>query len=290
MREGRRSMLRSPAVLIVAFVTILGLTGLVTAAWFADAPIQGQVNTGGVGLNWADAGTNDDGIVENDSSGSDTDGFDPREGYPWGSSLARYDLDVAFCQADSHGDHLQFWIDNGYPSYFCTVEGTLGGADGVPVMTMGAEYAFTQHVGFIPEWDGPTCWSDNGTPENGDDDFEYAETAEGFGGDCEGEGSEYNPGDGDFMVEPQFADFDVTQTDDMLEVYDFEGDHVMTVWVSKSCGDLVNPGEPNPDAAYKVTVHVESDADPHTSYQMEVWALGMDANSYVDECVLNPRS
>lgn len=278
----RKGLFRSPAVLFVAFVTLLGLTGLVTAFWSTEARVQGNVQTGDVGIQWWDSWTNDDG------EGS----LDPAEPFPWGSTLARYDLDVANCYVEwQDGDQIQFRIDNAYPSYYCTVEGYLAGSEGsVPVMTAGAEYSFIQHAGYIPEWSGPTCWSDNGTPEDGEDDFEYAETMDGFGGDCEMEGSEYNPFQGDFIVEAQYVPFDVDQTDDMLEVSDpGTGEHVLTVWVDKSCGDVLNPAEPNPDATYRVSVHVEEGAEPNSNYQMEVFAIGVDANSYDGACALTAR-
>lgn len=308
----RKGLFRSPAALFVAFVTLLGLTGLVTAFWFTETTIEGNVQTGNVGLQWWSAGTDDDGFFDNDSSGSDADDLcggpaeawdaheaegcdpetqylgssaDPAEPYPYGGNetLARYDKDVGRCWAEPQGDRLAFSVENGYPSYHCTVEGQLVGGGGVPVVTAGltvGEFVKYTNFGWTGpggQYDGHVCYDEGG-------DFYWGNDASDWDQDCE---AGYDELDGDFTV-TQNADevpLDVTDNAGALIVSD-GGEHELTLWVHDSCGVQIDPyfgeGEPEDIATYKVSVHVEEDADPDSQYVMYLYPRGVNWNEFGD--------
>lgn len=146
-KRSRRRWFRSPAVLIVAFVIVLGASGLVYAHWMATLTTEGNVNTGSVGVGWYNMGTDDDGMVDNDGSGTDDSigevfdmngsqsSADPSSYGP--GSVSRYDKDVGQCHADGGGDYLNVWIDNAYPSYHCTVYASVRNEGSVPVKAAG---------------------------------------------------------------------------------------------------------------------------------------------------------
>lgn len=332
MTKGRtRRLVRSPAVLFVAFVTVLGLTGLVTAFWIAQSPVQGQVNTGAVGLQWAWAGTDDDGWIFNDTSGDDRDfdcpngtveelfdwneaedctgqngwqgsGADPMEPYPYGGDgLDRYDKDVGNCWADAQGDRLQFGIDNGYPSYYCSVGAELVGGGSVPVMTAGVTYdeSTFQRVeyryvdGNREPYDGPVCYWDNLTPGDDSDDFEYAEQSDpNFDGDCNNSSYDPSADPPDFpvyQVEDAYA-LRVMPEDGYLSVYEGR-DLVLTIWYQDACGFQVDPqiggeqdqgeqaqGEHN----FYMSVHVEEFAQQNSNYVFELMAQGVNWNEWAE--------
>ncbi len=157
-KRSRKRLLRSPAVLVVALVTVLGLSGLAYAFWFTTLTIEGNVNTGNVGMSWQDAWTDDDGWVRDWDTNDNGDGstFDwwdqDSSGDPEGPfadrDSDRRTKDVGMCQADGGGDHLNVWIDNAYPSYWCTVSATAQNEGSIPVRA--TAFGLTAQTGF---WD-----------------------------------------------------------------------------------------------------------------------------------------
>lgn len=295
-----RRLWKSPAVLLVVFAVLVAMTGIVYTHWFTQATVQGNVDTGGVHVSWWSAGTNDDGDIGNDYSlnddggGTNFDGNgpgssdDPRRPYP---SDVRYDKDVGSCWVEHFdGDHLGFQIQNGYPSYHCTVQGSLVSDDSVPVKSIGMVIDpndFFRSAGWDPEWDGPVCWSDAGTPEN-DDDFSYAETDPSFQGDCEG-GSTFD-GDDFVVTEVQEPLFVRVVDDTHLEVYEIGEsgrELALTAWIAGDyCGAQADPvvdNQPNGTAEYFVTVHVEQDADQHSNYHLAVHPQFVNWNEFSRE-------
>ena len=121
---------RSPAVLLVAFAMIVVTAGVVYAHWTSTSRIEANINTGSMEIGWEAWGTNDDGDPGNDPTGTDDPGIigewnsgngtslDPSwYGPPWD----RYTKNVASCGADGGGDTLNVYLDNAYPSYYCSV-------------------------------------------------------------------------------------------------------------------------------------------------------------------------
>jgi hypothetical protein len=62
-RKQRPVLLRTPA-LVVLLVFLLATAGLVYAHWTAQLRVNGQINTGGVYVEWQGAWTNDDGVPD----------------------------------------------------------------------------------------------------------------------------------------------------------------------------------------------------------------------------------
>ncbi len=195
-KRSRKRLLRSPAVLVVALVTVLGLSGLAYALWVTTLTSEGNVHTGGVAVAWYDMGTDDDGDVENDGSGTDDDVGEVFDMNPGRSSadpashgpgaVVRYDKDVAQCNAGGGGDRLNTWIDNAYPSYNCTVYAKVRNEGSVPIkaagltmtavkVTCGDPFQFwldearsSEYIGVVG-WDQGGPFTDN-APENGERD------------------------------------------------------------------------------------------------------------------------
>ncbi len=142
-KRSRKRLLRSPAVLFVAFVTILGFSGLVFAVWSTYLTTEGNVNTGGLGVGWYEVGTDDDGNVVNDLSGSDNNtgqdfdmnaersSADPSTHGP--GAVDRWNKDVGACYAEGGGPNLNINLDNVYPGYNCTVYAKVRNEGSVPV-------------------------------------------------------------------------------------------------------------------------------------------------------------
>ena len=146
MKKGIGKLFRSPALLVIAVVVMMAAATLAYAHWSGTTPISGDVQTGYIGMGFYDASTNDDGM-ENDWDGGDWGG--PDDAYDhwfyecgWddntqepiycddssadpmmpGADPERYAKDVARCTANPHGENeLYFSVENGYPSYYCTV-------------------------------------------------------------------------------------------------------------------------------------------------------------------------
>lgn len=322
----RKSFLGRTSVLVVAFVSIIALTGIVYAHWFTTANIDGNVSTGSLGLWWADAGTNDDGWPYNDSSGSDCDdSFDegcpgeawdgnppdagdpdnPDDDFPGGAAdpsepgpgdVARYDKDVAHCNAwTDGGESLWFQVDNAYPSYHCTIEGQLANSGSIPVKTAGLyvgpesfwKDVFIGH--FIPgtdeQWDGPVGWSE-GDPEVDGDEFEFADFAPGAADDPDSwqPNGEFEEGQGEFVVEGR-SDLAYLRPervgDGHIELYDGE-ELEMNVWLDAACGVQIDPwyDDGGNTAMYSITVHPKNDADQGANYGMRVMPRAVNWNEF----------
>ena len=283
-----RNLLRSPLVAMFAFVVLVGAGGLVYAHWFTNATLQGDVNTGGIGIGWWAGWTNDDGFdIGGDDDGGPYDGSFDR----WGpessadpSADGRYDKDVGGCWVDWwDGGYMHANVQNAYPSYHCTITGALEGHDDVPVKSTGLTvYAseFQRHVGYEPDWDGPVCWDPVTEQE-----FAVTDPPPDFDGDCEFWGIEFGPGD--FYVFPVFEPYDVSQDGDVI-VVGLEGETVLTLWSnSDNCGVQVDPGwwydqEGLPRPNVSVTLHVEQGAQMHDNYSFTVHPRFVNWNEFDD--------
>jgi hypothetical protein len=342
MKKGIGKLFKSPALLVIAVVVMMAAATLAYAHWSGTAEIAGDVYTGNIGIGWWDAETDDDG-VPNDwdigDDGSPSPGYDrwvgsepypcepdnpdnddlcedplsssdPAQAYPYDPDLPyRYDKDVAYCQAWPEGEGLlRFYIENGYPSYHCTIAGNMFGTGSVPVMTDGmiagdTEWFYRDQCDYLAvnpdDWDGP--WPDYlvGYDEAGD--FEFADFY-GVHGDEEGGTPDepwgdgvYQPGDGEFKVYHDCHTVYLTPVehpDGYYEVWDFVDDQrklVMTFGASEgSCGVQVDPfdGErdqfPPEDAKFRVWVHVENDAMQNSNYHLAMKAKFINWNEYED--------
>ncbi len=138
-----KKRLRSPAVMLVVFAMVITTAGIVYAHWTTTSAIEGQINTGNIHMGWEMVGTDDDGDLGNDPTGTDDGGGtlfdgmgdgssdDPSSGWPVG---ARYDKDVAGCWANPDEEGVINWnVDNGYPSYYCHLFAKAVNHGSVPV-------------------------------------------------------------------------------------------------------------------------------------------------------------
>jgi hypothetical protein len=316
----RRSLLRRPAILLVAFASIIALSGVVYAHWFAETHIQGSVNTGNVGAWWWSAFTNDDGHVDDWDVGDDNDGeifdnwpggFEPcdpenPDDTPGGENdcsppasskdpnapgatddTAREDKDVGLCTAWADGgDWLQFDVQNAYPGYTCTVDGTLVGGGNVPMMTAGVvvypgefwkQWNCRWVGGGFDPWEGNTGEDEGGWFA----DFGWGWPDESWN-DVEPNG-EFD--DGEFYLE------DVCD-EAQMRVSEREPGHLvagidaieLNLYLLDSCGEQVDPyygeGEPSGVGHYQVSVHVKQEADQNANYQLGIHPRLVNWNEY----------
>jgi hypothetical protein len=174
-RKQRPVLLRAPA-LVVLLALLLATAGLVYAHWTATLEVNGQVNTGGVGVAWFDAWTNDDGV--NNTDGERIEGIydawgeqsskDPSASTIDPTGGSRYDKDVAACWAQTDGgSNLQLWIEGAYPSYYCALTALLGGQGSVPVRATSINLVASKDFdGFCDDSEdpyfGPVNWDEGG--------------------------------------------------------------------------------------------------------------------------------
>lgn len=137
----------SISILFVVFAVMLAMAGLIWAHWSTSISVDAQVNTGSVGIHWSDVWTNDDGVVDGWDGGDDgSDG----EYSAWGGQSSpdpagfwedqgRYPKDVAGCWAYGDEGHISVNIDNGYPSYHCTVNAGLYNTSSIPLKVLPTE-------------------------------------------------------------------------------------------------------------------------------------------------------
>lgn len=140
----RKNLLLRPPVLVVMVALLLAVSGVLYAHWNTSLNLDGQVSTGGIGVGWYEAWTNDDGVSNDDGELTTYEVWDGN----WGDGSSadpkipglapdpgdRYDKDVAACYATADGgSNLNVQIWNAYPSYHCFMTALLGGSGGVPV-------------------------------------------------------------------------------------------------------------------------------------------------------------
>ena len=323
MKKGIGKLFKSPAFLVIAVVVMMAAATLAYAHWSGTAPIYGDVHTGNIGAGFWQGSTNDDGydngweedVDLDDSAGGPPEIFDNWTGDFWpcdgnwdndidenncggpvssadplnkGLNPGRYDKDVARCSAEGHGDHLYFWVENGYPSYWCTVAGNMYGTGNVPVMTDGMDI---QEDEFYRYWCTPwhipgTDWEDEANQwhehvsydENGD--FHFAD----HNGD-----EIFNENDFVVVQHCDYWDLDVfPQADGSYLVYEGNA-FVLSFGPSEgSCGTQVDPFygdwefESPQDALYTLWMHIENGALQESSYHLGIKAKFINWNEWDD--------
>ncbi len=287
-----KKRLRSPAVLLVAFAMVVVTAGVVYAHWTSTSSIQGNINTGNIGMGWDAVGTNDDGYVDNDLSGNDDqtgivwgapDNYTSRDPSAWDNPAARYDKNVASCWADGGGDMMNVNIDNAYPSYYCHLFANAYNWGSVPVMaaglTLSAEkgsYACTAH---LVEADGQTGNNPVATGEGefgtfidvGNDGV-FTPTVDGWmSGDNLGPFAEVDGAPGFSGIDFRFWDHCVWNGSGMTlnptgHVGEFLFNDELTFHIEDGilCGTQVDPNQGIPTMGW---IHIEQPAEQGAQYQ-----------------------
>lgn len=338
MKKGIGKLFRSPALLVIAVVVMMAAATLAYAHWSGTAPISGDVQTGYIGISWWDGETDDDGEFDGWDSGDTGEpspaydawpgsdpypcepdnpdnndvcedplsSSDPNQPYPYTVRPVRYDKDVALCTAWPEGDTLRFSVENGYPSYHCTIAGNMYGIGSVPVMTDGMEagdpeYFYRDQCDFLKRdgsvWDGPVGWLDDGTifadfmSEYDDGSFEGGPEPENWAPDG--------------WFQPHLREFELTEScyevpltvrynPDLgyYEVYDIVDDAralVLTFGASEgSCGVQVDPffedfEQVSPeDAKFRLWMHIENGAEQGRVYHMGAKAKFINWNEWAE--------
>ena len=144
---------RSSVTLFSIATLSLAMTGILYAHWTSTLEVNGNVNTGSIGIAWTAVGTNDDGVEGlGDGDGPRCDDPDPLARPEWcgpfGDGTADpatfdsfgdgipsdfYTKDVARCEAIADDQTLTVNAVNTYPSYMCSVWGNIGINGSVPV-------------------------------------------------------------------------------------------------------------------------------------------------------------
>lgn len=136
--------------LALLLVMALAAIGIGSALWSKTLTIEGTVNTGEVNAEFTNAFTDDDDKVDDQTKdpGDDEDCVDlggvDVDGDGWtscdpsspGPAADRYDKDVARCDAwvdQEDPQLLHIEIDNGYPSYYCTIWAHITNTGSIPV-------------------------------------------------------------------------------------------------------------------------------------------------------------
>ncbi|MGB8360203.1 MAG: hypothetical protein WCE80_02260 [Acidimicrobiia bacterium] len=134
---------RSSVALFSVAALALAMTGILYAHWTQTLTAATAINTGALGVVWSPAGTDDDGNVGNDTSGTDNgtneaydqwgddSSRDPAE--PGPGLVDRYDKDVGRCYANADAVSLTITAENAYPSYHCTVYTDVTNEGSIPV-------------------------------------------------------------------------------------------------------------------------------------------------------------
>ncbi len=134
--------------LFMLLVLALVAVGVGFGLWSKLLTINGVVNTGTVDAVFYQAFTDDDGGIQNpDKDAGDEgpcplygdSGCDPRA---FGPNPDRYDKDVGECEVwidDKDNEILHIRVDNGYPSYHCTVWFDIWNNGSVPVKIQSLE-------------------------------------------------------------------------------------------------------------------------------------------------------
>lgn len=161
MKLIRRKRTRSGVVLFSVAALALAMTGILYAHWTDTLEAYVQIGTGDLSVEWSAPGTDDDGIIDNDESGSD-DPATPAEYDAWGilssvdptshgpGPVSREVKDVAACGASLQEWGLYINADNTYPSYNCTFYTDVTNLGSIPVKAAG----FTMEIYAGGYWDG----------------------------------------------------------------------------------------------------------------------------------------
>lgn len=148
MKLIRRKRTRSGVVLFSVAALALAMTGILYAHWTDTLEAYVQIGTGDLSVEWSAPGTDDDGIIDNDESGSD-DPATPAEYDAWGilssvdptshgpGPVSREVKDVAACGASLQEWGLYINADNTYPSYNCTFYSHVTNLGSIPVKAAG---------------------------------------------------------------------------------------------------------------------------------------------------------
>ena len=164
-RKQRPVLLRAPGLAIL-LVLLVATAGLVYAHWTTQLRVDGQINTGGLYVEWQGAWTNDDGVPDpNDNENVASPAYDF-----WGDQSSadpsdetgdnRYDKDVGACWAEAQGDTLKFNVENAYPSYHCALTALLANQGSIPVRATSLMFSATR------SWDDESGHHDTSIPIN----------------------------------------------------------------------------------------------------------------------------
>lgn len=259
MKLIRRRGTRSGVALFSIATLAFALTGILYAHWTDTLEVYGQIETGTLNTEWAPASTDDDGILNNDASGSD-DPTTPAEYDAWGilssvdptshgpGPVSRAGKDVAACGASIQPFGLYINADNTYPGYNCTFYTGLTNLGSIPVKAAGFSmdiYAGGYWLNGIEDgtWVPGTNVTDSVVPL--------------FEGQLAIPNPDYTPG-----------------VDDSAFQYEL----ILDISEGVRCGTQIDPGDPATDVSG--WFHIEQGAQQGVYYQFNVYQDFMNWNEW----------